>query len=79
MQKNMGIVDRIIRLIIAVVLAILIATGVVTGALAWVLGIVALILLGTSAVGYCGLYKVLGISTLRERGADTGQTHPTGA
>ncbi len=79
MQKNMGLADRLIRLAIAAVLGALIASGTVQGTLAWVLVIVAVVLLGTSAVGYCGLYKVLGICTLRERPSDTGQTHGTGA
>jgi len=77
MQKNMGIADRVIRLIIAVVFAVLIALGTVKGALAWVLGILALILLGTSAVGYCGLYKVLGICTLKQEGGSTGEKPAT--
>ncbi|MEJ5250656.1 MAG: DUF2892 domain-containing protein [Chthonomonadetes bacterium] len=69
MTKNMGIADRVIRLIIAVLLFALIGLGTVQGVLAWVMGILALILLGTSAVGYCGLYKALGISTLKQEGS----------
>jgi hypothetical protein len=77
MQKNMGIADRVIRLIIAVVFAVLIALGTVKGALAWVLGILALILLGTSAVGFCGLYKVLGICTLKQEGSSADEKPAT--
>lgn len=69
MPKNLGVADRVIRAIIAVIFALLILLGTVKGALAWVLGILAIILLGTSAVGYCGLYKVLGICTLKEGGS----------
>ncbi len=77
MKKNMGIADRIIRLVIAVVFAVLIVLGTVKGALAWVLGILALILLGTSAVGYCGLYKVLGICTLKQEGGSADEKPAT--
>ena len=77
MQKNMGVADRVVRLIIAVIFAVLIALGTVKGALAWVLGILALILLGTSAVGYCGLYKVLGICTLKQEGSSTNEKPAT--
>lgn len=71
MQKNMGVADRVIRAIIAVLFAVLILLGTVKGAAAWVLGILALILLGTSIVGYCGLYKALGICTLKEGGTSS--------
>jgi len=49
----------------------------VKGALAWVLGILALMLLGSSAVGYCGLYKVLGVCTLKQEGGSTGKKPAT--
>jgi uncharacterized membrane protein len=77
MHKNMGVADRVIRLIIAVIFAVLIALGTVKGALAWVLGILALMLLGSSAVGYCGLYKVLGVCTLKQEGGSTGKKPAT--
>ncbi|MGC8785423.1 MAG: YgaP family membrane protein [Armatimonadota bacterium] len=77
MAKNMGVADRVIRAIIAVIFALLIVLGTVKGAAAWVLGILAIILLGTSAVGYCGLYKVLGICTLKEGGSSSGEKPAT--
>jgi len=63
MTKNMGKTDKIIRLVVAILFAILILTGVVTGALAWILGIVAVIFLGTSAISFCPLYTIFGLST----------------
>lgn len=63
MKKNMGSTDRIIRLIIVVVLVALYFTETVTGTL----GIVALVVAGifalTSVVGFCPLYRIVGIST----------------
>jgi hypothetical protein len=65
MTKNMGIADRIIRTIIAVILGILILTGNISGIWGIILGTFAIILLLTSAIGWCPLYKPLGISTKR--------------
>lgn len=77
MQKNIGVADRVIRALIAIVLGVLIALGMVKGAAAWVLGVIALILLGTSIVGYCGLYKVLGICTLKQGESSQGEKPAT--
>jgi len=63
MPKNMGTVDRLIRTIIAVIIIILLLSGTVTGTLAVILGIFAVAFIGTSGIGWCPLYKPLGIST----------------
>lgn len=63
MKKNMGNADRIIRLIIAAVLAYLYFGGVVTGTLGIVLAVVAGVFVFTSLVGFCPLYKLVGLST----------------
>ena len=68
MKQNMGMIDRIIRVIIAVIIAVLYFIGKMpSGALGLVLSIVAIIFLLTSAVGFCPLYKLLGISTKKEK------------
>jgi len=63
MKKNMGTVDRTIRIFIAVVIAILYFTGVISGTLAIVLMVFAVIFLITSFVSVCPLYPILGINT----------------
>lgn len=63
MTKNEGTVDRIIRVVIGVTLLTLVLLGTVTGAWAWVAGIAGVAALVTGALGYCGLYSVLGIRT----------------
>ena len=63
MKKNMGIADRIVRIIAAVVLGVLALNGTITGALAWVLGVLALVLLLTSFVSFCPLYAPFNITT----------------
>ncbi len=63
MKKNMGLVDRGIRIAIAVAVAVLFATNVIDGTLAIVLSVLAGIFLLTSLVSFCPLYTILGIRT----------------
>ncbi|MBK7257463.1 MAG: DUF2892 domain-containing protein [Ignavibacteriae bacterium] len=66
MTKNVGPADRIVRTLLAIVLGILIFTGEVTGTLAIVLGVLAVVLLATSAVSFCPLYTIGKISTAKD-------------
>lgn len=68
MKKNMGTVDRIIRIILAIVVAVLYFTGQITGIAAIILGILALIFVVTSAIGFCPLYVPFKISTIKKEG-----------
>ena len=63
MKKNMGLVDRLIRIIVAVVIAVLFFTNVITGTLAIVLLILAGVFLLTSMISFCPLYTIIGAST----------------
>ncbi len=63
MKQNVGTVDRVIRIVIALVLGALVLTGQVSGVAAIILGVVAVAMLVTGAIGFCGLYTVLGFST----------------
>lgn len=67
MVRNVGNIDRLLRILAAVVVFALISNESITGTMAWVLGIAALVLVGTSAVGSCPLYLPFGLSTLRKR------------
>jgi len=69
MEKNVGVSDRIIRLLIVLVIALLRAFNVISGAVAIVLIVIAVILLLTSIFGYCPLYGLLGISTAKRKEA----------
>ncbi|MCB2214171.1 DUF2892 domain-containing protein [bacterium] len=62
----MSNLDRIIRLIVAAAIAVLYFTGVITGTWAIVLGIIAVIFVITSLIGFCPLYRLLGISTSKK-------------
>ena len=66
MKNNMGGLDRIIRTVIAALVVILYMTNVITGTLALILGILAVIFLVTSAIGFCPLYVPFRFSTRKE-------------
>ncbi len=63
MIKNMGAIDRVVRVSAAVLIAILYFAGVISGTVAIILGIIALVFILTSAVGTCPAYIPFGIST----------------
>ncbi|MCZ8133901.1 MAG: DUF2892 domain-containing protein [Algoriphagus sp.] len=62
-EKNVGRIDTGIRLTIAVVLFILFFTKTVTGTIGFIdLGLAVLFTI-TSFVGFCPLYKLMGLKT----------------
>lgn len=63
MKKNMGIADRIIRVLIAAIIGVLYFTGTVSGTLGIVLLILAGVFVLTSLVSFCPLYAPFGIKT----------------
>ncbi|WP_320051650.1 DUF2892 domain-containing protein [uncultured Acetobacteroides sp.] len=63
MKKNMGIVDRVARLIAAVVIVILYLSNVLMGAIGILLLVLAAVFVVTSIVGNCPLYRVFGMDT----------------
>jgi hypothetical protein len=66
MKKNMGIFDRIIRLVVAAVLAVLFFTDVVSGVLGIVLLVIAGIFLITSLISVCPSYIPFRFSTRKK-------------
>lgn len=66
MKKNMGMADRLIRILVAIIIAALYFTDRIGGTLAIILGVIALIFLLTSLVGRCPAYVPLGLSTCRK-------------
>jgi hypothetical protein len=63
MKKNMGNLDRVIRLLIAAVLVGLIFTNVVEGTLGIILLVVAGVFTLTSFISFCPLYTLIGFSS----------------
>lgn len=68
LKKNMGLVDRIIRISAAVVVTILYFTGIVSGTLGIILLILAAVFLLTSLVSFCPLYTPFSFSTVKKDG-----------
>ncbi len=65
MKKNMGLTDRIIRIVFAAVFAYLYFSGTVTGTLGLVLVILGAVFLLTSIVSFCPLYTLVGMNTCK--------------
>lgn len=63
MKKNMGIADKVIRVIIAAVILTLYFTNIISGTLGIVLIVISGIFLLTSLVSFCPIYAILGMST----------------
>jgi hypothetical protein len=65
MKKNVGNTDKSVRVLLAIVVALLYYFNVIEGTLAYILMAVAIILLVTSLINFCPLYKILGINTCK--------------
>ncbi|UZR93192.1 YgaP family membrane protein [Chondrinema litorale] len=65
MKKNMGTIDKVIRIAIAAIVALLYFTNVISGTVAIIAGILATIFLLTSVISFCPLYAPFGISTCK--------------
>ncbi len=63
MLKNMGSVDRVVRIVAAIVVVALFVAGQISGTAAIVLGIIAVVFVATSVVGTCPLYLPFKIDT----------------
>ncbi len=66
MTRNMGNIDRLVRGLLAAPVALILAFVVGIGSVAGVILVVAaLVMAVTAVVGFCPLYKLIGLSTER--------------
>ncbi|MEI6593923.1 MAG: DUF2892 domain-containing protein [Bacteroidota bacterium] len=63
MKKNMGTIDRVIRILVAVVIIALYFMGQITGIAAIILLVFAVVFILTSFMSFCPLYLPFGINT----------------
>jgi len=63
MKKNISTTDKLVRVAIAAIIGVLYYLDYITGTIAYVLIGAAIILLITSLINFCPLYKALGISS----------------
>lgn len=66
MKKNMGTVDKTLRIFAAALIALLYFTKVINGTLAIVLMVFAIIFVVTSFISFCPLYPLLGMNTRKK-------------
>ena len=66
MKKNMGTLDKSIRIIVAVIIAALYFTKVISGTLAIILLIFAVVFIVTSFISFCPLYPIIGLNTRKK-------------
>lgn len=66
MKKNVGSIDKVIRILIAVVVAVLYFTNIISGTLGIVLLVIGGILLLTVLIGTCPIYLTLGLSSRKK-------------
>ena len=67
MKKNMGTVDKVIRILVALAIALLYILDVISGTFGIVLLVLAGIFVLTSLVSFCPLYVPLGLNTGRKK------------
>jgi hypothetical protein len=83
MKLNMGLADRIIRVLVAVFFGLIYYTGLINNTWGIIFLIIGCILLATAIIGICPVYTLLGIDTRKiangkqnrnENAKDSGQT-----
>jgi hypothetical protein len=67
MKLNEGPIDRIIRVVVGIALIALAALGVVGGVWMYLAYVIGAVLLVTGVVGFCPLYALLKLSTVKNK------------
>jgi hypothetical protein len=62
-EKNVGDGDKAVRAVVAIALIVSVAGGYVGAPLSYAAILLALVMAATAALGTCGLYSLVGIST----------------
>lgn len=63
LNQNVGTLDRIARLGLGAVLGVVFLAGFVATPLSWLVGVLSVIMLATGALGFCPIYRVVGVRT----------------
>ncbi|MDP4208243.1 MAG: DUF2892 domain-containing protein [Bacteroidota bacterium] len=67
MKKNIGTIDKVIRILIAVVITVLFFVQVISGTLGIILMVLAAIFILTSIISVCPLYLPFRLSTNKKK------------
>ncbi len=65
MKKNMGSIDKAVRIVVALIIAFLYYNGTIAGTLGIVLIVLAVVFVITSFISFCPLYTIFGIKTCK--------------
>ena len=65
-NRNMGLTDRMIRIVLAVIFGYLYFSGIVTGVLGIILLALGIVFILTSLVSFCPLYLPFKFSTVKK-------------
>jgi uncharacterized membrane protein len=63
MKKNIGSIDKILRLLIAAIFIILFILNVISGVFGYILLALAAVFILTSLLNFCPLYAIFGMKT----------------
>jgi hypothetical protein len=63
MKKNIGTIDKVIRILVAVVVVVLYFTKIISGTLGIILLALAAVFVVTALINFCPIWAALGIST----------------
>lgn len=67
MKRNVGIIDRAVRILIAIVIIVLYFAHIITGTLAIVLLVLSVVFILTGLIRFCPLYLPFGINTWNKK------------
>jgi hypothetical protein len=67
MKKNVGTIDKVVRILVALVVLVLYLTNVISGTLGIILLAVGAVLLITALINFCPIWLALGISTGKKK------------
>jgi hypothetical protein len=69
MKRNVGTIDRVIRIVLAAAVAVLYFAHLLSPVAAIVLGVLGVVFLVTGILGFCPLYLLLGLSSKKKSAA----------
>lgn len=62
-EKNVGTIDRVVRIIVGIALLAVFALNMVAAPWSYLIALIGVIALVTGAVGTCALYSLIGLNT----------------
>ncbi len=67
LEKNLGTLDKTLRITLSIITVILYCVGVIDGALGYILMVIAILGLFTGFISFCPLYSLFDISTCNKK------------